>query len=263
MSSTPTIPGPPAVAMREVTVGALRRSGVVVAEDVNWAVAPGDYWVVAAPQGSGKSDFLQLTAGLMPPAAGRYEFFGGEMPIYEEDRLPQRLRLGLVFDGGQLFNQLTVAENVALPWRYHRNLSPAEAEPDVRRMLAWTGLTDWAEHTPGALARSWQKRVGLARALMLRPEVLLVDNPLAGLDLRHRGWWLDFLGQLSRGEEPVAGRPVTLVVTADDLRPWRNRARQFAVLKDRRLVVLGGREQLEAAGDELVRELLAASTPGD
>jgi ABC-type transporter Mla maintaining outer membrane lipid asymmetry ATPase subunit MlaF len=248
--------------MRGVAVGSMREPGAMVLEDVNWSVAPGDFWVVGGLQGSGKSDFFLVTGGLMAPADGTYCFFGTPMPIFEEHRLSQRLRLGIVFDGGQLLNHLTVSENVSLPLRYHCNLTKAEAEPEVQEMLRLCELGPWADSTPGAFGRNWQKRVGLARALMLKPDVLLLDNPLAGLDLRHRGWWLNFLGRLSRGHAWMNGRPVTLVVTADDLRPWQNRARHFAVLKNRRLVVLGGWDQLQAAGDEMVQELLAVAPPG-
>ena len=178
------------------------------------------------------------------------------MPIFEETRLQARLRLGMVFEGGQLFNHLTVWENVALPLRYHRNLSRAEAEPRVQEILEALELGPWADSTPGAIGRNWQKRVGLARALVLEPEVLLIDSPLTGLDLRHANWWLSFLGQLSKGQKLLQGRSVTLVVTAADLHPWTKRARHFAVLRDKRLVVLGSREQLEAANEELTHELL-------
>jgi ABC-type transporter Mla maintaining outer membrane lipid asymmetry ATPase subunit MlaF len=106
------------------------------------------------------------------------------------------------------------------------------------------------------MGRNWRKRVGLARALMLKPEVLLLDNPLTGLDLRHANWWLNFLEQLNKGCDFMGGRAVTLVVTAEDLRPWRNRARQFAVLKNKRLVVLGNWAQVEAASAEMVHELM-------
>jgi len=260
MNPSPTTPARPAIEMHGVSVGAIRDLDMLVLEDVNWSVAPGEFWVIGGLQGAGKSNFLMMTSGLMPPTAGTYCFFGGEMPIFEEERLKERLRLGFVFEGGRLFNHLTVAENISLPLRYHQNLNKSRVAVEVQRMLELTGLTPWADSTPGAMVRNWQKRVGLARALMLRPEVLLLDNPLAGLDMQHRGWWLDFLEQLSKGHEWLNARPATLVVTADDLRPWRNRARHFGVLKDKRFTVLGTREQLEMAGDGLARELLASAT---
>ena len=182
------------------------------------------------------------------------------MPIFEDARLKQRLRLGLVFDGGQLLHHLTVAENVALPLRYHRNLSPTEVTARVNELLKHTELAPWADSTPGNLGRSWQKRAGLARALALEPEVLLVDSPLAGLDPRHVHWWLGFLDQLSQGHRVLQGRPVTLVVTAADFRPWKGHARRFAALRNRGFVVLGAWGQLEAASEELVRELLTERT---
>ena len=255
-------PSDAVVEMRGVGVGTMRDFHIHVLENVNWSVARGDFWVVGGLQGSGKSDLLLLTAGLMPPVEGTYFFEGEEMPIFEDARLEQRLRLALVFEEGQLLNHLTVAENVSLPLRYHRNLSKADVVDEVRRMLEAMELAPWAGNTPGALSRNWRKRVGLARALMLRPEVLLMDNPLGGLDLRHRNWWLNFLGQLSKGHDWMQNRPVTLVVTADDLRPWRRHARQFAVLKNKRFTVLGAWDQVESAGSDLVDELVAAPAPG-
>ena len=246
----------PAIEMRGVAAGTMRDPGSVAVEEVNWSVASGDFWVVAGLQGPGKSDFLMMAGGLVAPAQGLYHFFGEEMPIFEDADLPERLRLGFVFDGGQLFNHLTVFENVALPLRYHRNSSEAEAEIEVRQMLGRTGLEPWADSTPAALGRNWRKRVGLARALILKPEVLLLDNPLTGLDLRHLNWWLKFLEQLNTSCDFMEGRPVTLVVTAEDLRSWRNRARQFAILKNKRLVVLGNWTQVEAASAEMVHELM-------
>jgi ABC-type transporter Mla maintaining outer membrane lipid asymmetry ATPase subunit MlaF len=247
-----------AIDMRGVSVGALRDLSRVVIEDVNWSVTIGDFWAIGGLQGSGKSDFLMLTGGMTAPVSGTYCLLGQEMPIFEDHRLAERLRLGFVFENGQLFNHLTVSENISLPIRYHLKLSEAEAEAEVQKMLDLTELVPWADSTPGTMARNWQRRAGLARALMLRPEVLLLDNPLAGLDLRHRGWWLDLLEQLSRGHEWMNGRPMTLVVTTNDLRLWRGRARQFAVLKDKHLVSLGDWARVEAASDDLVRELMVS-----
>ena len=257
MTDHPTVrAGVPAIEMTGVAVSALRDPDTTVGEGINWTVNAGDYWVVAGPHGSGKSDFLMLTGGLMAPRQGQYRFLGEGMPIFEESRLKERLRLGLVFDGGQLFNHLTVAENVALPLRYHHNLSQIDANAAVSDLLECTELAPWGQSMPGTLGRGWQKRAGLARALALKPEVLLVDNPLAGLDPRQVHWCLGFLDQLSKGHSLTDGRPVTLVVTTADFRPWECHARQFAVLRNRGFVVLGAWEQLETASEDMERELL-------
>ena len=254
---------PPALHLRGVAVSSSRDARLAVVEEVDWTVAAGEFWVVGAPQHSGKSDFLLLAGGLASPLRGEYFFLGERMPIFEESRLGHRLKLGLVFDGGRLFSQLTVAENIALPLRYHGNLAPAEVESRMAALLELTGLTPWAHHTPGQLGRSWQQRVGLARALGLRPEVLLLDSPLTGLDVRHTIWWLDFLDQLSRGHSFLAGRPVTLVATADDLRPWRRHANRVACLAARRLRVLGDWRAAEDCAEAVVRELLPKEPSGD
>jgi ABC-type transporter Mla maintaining outer membrane lipid asymmetry ATPase subunit MlaF len=244
-------PGVPAISMRGVVTGQLRDQRTVAIEAADWTVAPGEFWALAGLQGSGKTDFLMMTAGLMPPQAGEYLLFGERMPIFEQDRLAARLRLGVVFDGGQLFNHLTVTENVAIALRYHHNLTCEEAEPVVKQWLEATELEPWSDSTPGALGRNWQKRAGLARALILKPEVLLVDNPLAGLDLRHTSWWLGFLEQLSRGHDLLDKRPMTIIVTGADLRHWRKIAQHFAILRDKQFKVLGNWSQIEAATEEL------------
>jgi len=256
MEANPSRTESPVIEMKGVSVGSMRDQSTVVIEEVDWAVAAGDYWVLAGLQGTGKSDFLMMTAGLMPPGTGTYRSYGETMPIFDEERLPTRLRLGLVFDGGQLFNHLTVSENIALPSRYHRNLAEEEASGPTRGWMEAMELGPWADSTPGTIGRNWQKRAGLARALILKPDILLVDNPLGGLDLRHSYWWLGFLDQLSKGHPLMEGKPVTLVVTASDLRPWKDRARQFAILRERRFVVLGNWRQVEAASQELLHELM-------
>jgi putative ABC transport system ATP-binding protein len=249
-------PGALLLEMRGVTIGALRDAERVVAMDVNWTVAPGDFWVVAGLQGAGKSDFLMTVAGLLPPRAGDYRLFGEPRPVFDEHRLAERLRFGLVFEGGQLLNQLTVFENVALPLRYHRNRTREDVEPDARAMLAAMELLPWAASTPGAMPRPWRTRAGLARALMLRPEVLLVDGPLGGVDRRHAQWWLNFLGELACGHALFGGRPVTLVATAEDFRPWQGRGRQFAVLAEQRFTALGDWAAVERSDASAVRVLL-------
>lgn len=252
--------GMAAIDMRGVTVGALRDSKIIVAKEVNWRVEPGDFWVVAGLHGSGKSDLLMLAGGVMAPICGTYEFQGESMPIFAEERLAHRLKLGLVFDGGCLFNQLTVAENIALPFRYHRNLTEAQTEPYVATLIEMMELAPYATTLPSALGRNWQRRAALARALILKPELLLLDSPLAGLDQREQNWWFGFLDQLSHGHPYFAGRPVTLVVATANLRSWRGQARRFALMENRRFTVLGDWATVEQSRDPLVRELLTEST---
>jgi putative ABC transport system ATP-binding protein len=248
----------PVIEMRGVTVGAMRDLTSTVIAGVNWSAAAGEFWIVAGPQQSGKSDFLMLTAGLMAPLAGSYKLFGRETQSFGEAELAQRLRVGLVFEGGQLFNQLTIAENVALPLRYHKDLPPDAVAAAVKSLLDLMELTPLTDVTPANVAANWRQRAALARALALKPELLLLDNPLAGLTARHLQWWLPFLDQLWRGHEFYGGRPMTIVATTDDLRPWESARRKFALLRDGRFVLLGAWGQVEAANDAVVKELLAA-----
>jgi ABC-type transporter Mla maintaining outer membrane lipid asymmetry ATPase subunit MlaF len=252
----------PVIEMTGVNVGSMQHPGVTVLEDVNWRVEAGDYWLLAGMHGSGKSDFMAMTGGLMPPRAGSYRLFGREMPVFDEEELTERLRLGLVFEDGHLLRRLTVAENLFLPLQYHRGAKRHEAAERVAAMLELTDLAHWADTPSGTLGRNWQKRLGLARALMLEPEVLVLDNPLGGLDLRHTVWWLDFLDQLSAGGGYLQGRRMTLVATGEDLRLWQHRAGNFALLKQGRLVTLGRRPALAGHSEPLVKELLAEGFGG-
>lgn len=228
----------PVLEMLEFTATSLRDVDAVLVADVNWRVAAGDFWCVSGAGGSGKSEFLLLAAGLLAPLRGTLKLFGEELPETEEAQLEQRLKLGFVFDGGNLFNHLTVAENLALPLRYHRELSVSELSERVETLLEFAELTPWANSTPGALGRNWQKRAGLMRAVALQPELLLLDNPLGGADARHAAWWQTTLGQLAAGHWSMPDkRATTLVVTTDDAQLWQNRARQFARLQDGRFEV--------------------------
>src|SRR5271154_4325283 len=93
----------PVIEMRAVEIGSMHDLGFTVLENVNWSVAPGEFWIVAGQQHSGKSDFLMMTAGLMPPMNGSYKFFGNETRIFDESQLADRLRIGFIFENASLF----------------------------------------------------------------------------------------------------------------------------------------------------------------
>jgi ABC-type transporter Mla maintaining outer membrane lipid asymmetry ATPase subunit MlaF len=257
MATTFADPSVPALEMRDVSVTTLRDAREIVIEGVNWTVAAGDFWAVAGLLRSGKSDLMALAAGITRPALGSCRLFGKELVAgFEHERLALRLRIGLVFDGGRLLHHLTLAENIALPLRYHFNDGGAPIDQRIRALLELTGLEPWADQHPADVNRNWQQRIGLARALALKPEVLLLDNPLTGLDPRDAAWWLEIVDVLAAGHTIVDGKPLTLVVTGDDLRPWRNRARQFAILKNRQFIPLGTRGDLAGHAEPLLQDLL-------
>ena len=254
-----TATGSPALELIGVTITALHSPDRVVLRDVNWRIDTGDFWVVAGLHHSGKSDLMCLVAGLMPPHAGTRRIFGERLGMSPE-QASIRLRLGLVFDGGQLLSHLTVRQNIALPLLYHRSSDPQGAESAVNSLLELTELTPWADRLPNDVGRNWRQRAGLARALALRPEVLLLDSPLTGLDPVDTQWWTDLLGALSRGHSIVDGRPLTLVATADDLRPWRRLANRFAILQNQRFVAIEPDTVCTVPDEALLQQLLGRRT---
>lgn len=235
--------------------GSTEEAGV---EQVQWQVHAGDYWVVVGHADAGKSALLATAAGLLRPLVGCHRLFGNDSSTLTGHALTEARRcIGFVPEGGaRLLQHLTLAENIALPLRYHQNLSPEQAAPRVNPLLEGLELEPLANSTPGQVNRGVRQRANLARALVLRPLVLMLDNPLVGLSPAQVRWWLDLLDQLARGHDGLGLPPMTLVVTSEDLRPWLSRGRQFALLKDGRWVLLGDRETLAPAHNSNLSEFL-------
>lgn len=256
-----TIARPIVIEMLNATVSSVDVPGLLLVEDVNWRVTLNEFWVIGGLPGSGRSDLLATAAGLQRPSSGVLRLFGNDSgQLNEQELLRARLRIGFVFEmGGRLFNDLTVIENVALPLRFHRNWTDAKALERAAAVLELTGLSALAHSTPVQISQSWRQRVGLARALALEPEVLILNNPLLGLEPRQAAWWLEFLDRLWMGHQFMKDRRMTMVVTTHDLRTWIEPGRQFALMKEKRWLPLGGRDEVMASVDPLVRELLTAS----
>jgi ABC-type transporter Mla maintaining outer membrane lipid asymmetry ATPase subunit MlaF len=262
MSQNPsTQSAEPLVEMINVTVTAHQNGDLPVLENINWTIRRGDFWVVGGLPDSGKSDLLTTSVGLTRLISGSLRLFGHDASNIEGDALSDyRCRIGLVFgDGGRIFEHLTVLENIALPWCYHHNCPVNEALPRVAEILDATGLEFLAARNAGRLSRSWRQRASLARALILHPEVLLLDNPLAGLDPRQSTWCLEFLHSLAAGHALYAGKPLTLVVATDDLRPWLKPGRQFGLLKQKHWTPLPDSPELFLAKEPLLEDLLSKS----
>jgi ABC-type sulfate/molybdate transport systems ATPase subunit len=220
-------------------------------------VLPRDFWVVAGPQHSGKSDLLMHAAGLINPVSGTCCLFGRDSKEFDETQFAERQRVGFVFPDGRLFNHFTIAENVALPLRYHKNLPDDEMAHTMETLLELVELTPCAKLKPGNVAAVWRQRAALARALVMKPELLLLDNPNGGLIERHRRWLVNFLDQLWHGHEFFGGRPMTIVATTDDLNAWQHPNRRFAALHEGNFSVLGSWGGEEFSRHHAVKELLS------
>lgn len=246
----------PLVEMNSVQVTALHDASLTVLKDVNWTIHSGEFWVVAGPPHSGKSDLLLHAAGLIVPRAGSCRVFGIEAVNFGENQLVERLRIGYVFADGKLFHQLTIAENIALPLQYHRDLPADDTAKLVATLLELLELGPFANLKPSNVAAVWRHRAALARALALKPDLLLLDNPNSGLTVGHRRWLVEFLDQLWHGHDFFDRQPVTIVITTEDLPVWEHPGRRFAVVEAGSFTNLGTWGNDDFTNHQTIKELL-------
>lgn len=234
-------------------------TGEVPLRDISWSVQRGEWWVITGPPSCGKSALLQTLGVLHPVSQGELRLFGRTISSTMGDDLATiRRGIGLLFEGGgHLFEHSTVLENVALPLRYHHDLSLEDAAEQVRPTLEACGLEAIAGQSLRHVSRALRRRIALARTLALRPEIMLLDNPAGGLDPAQLRWWRGFLSQLHAGHPLFDQQPMTLVLATDDLRPWLPFGQQFAVVRDQTLTPLGNREELHGRHAGLLAQLLA------
>ena len=224
---------------------------------VDWTVRPGELWVVGGLLSSGKTDLAMTAAGALPPSRGSIKLFGQPMQQgFTDEEIHERLRIGLVHDGGLLLRHLTVAQNIALPLRYHHNATEEDVASRLNAWLSAMDLTSLANARSSTVNRNWAQRAGLARACILSPEVLVLDNPLTGLDPHQAHWWLTTLAALAAGHRLMTFHKMTLIVTCDDFRPWVAPGRKYAVLHNRRFAVLPEDQN----PNELAQALLDSAT---
>jgi phospholipid/cholesterol/gamma-HCH transport system ATP-binding protein len=154
-----------------------------VIDNLSFTIQRGETMVIMGGSGCGKSTLLRHIIGVMKPTAGSVKIFGEEITTMNDRQIEDiRRRFGMLFQSGALLASLTVGENVALPLLQHTDMSDEEIEDIVTRKLQMVGLSGFNDLKPSEISGGMRKRVGLARALALDPELLFSDEPTSGLD---------------------------------------------------------------------------------
>ncbi len=209
---------------------------------VDFDVFRGECLVVLGRSGSGKSVTIRHLNGLEPPDHGSVVFDGIDLAgLSERELFPLRRRIGMLFQGGALFDSMTVFENVAFPLREHTKLTESEIEKKVNEKLALVRLNDVLEKMPSDLSGGMKKRAALARSLALDPEAMLFDEPTTGLDPITSAT----IGHLIQSIRHDLG--VTSVVVTHDLPLARRVADRIAFLDQGRFDFIGTWDEAEQA----------------
>ena len=171
---------------------------------VDLRIDAGEFVAVTGPSGSGKSSLLNILGCLDHPSSGRYLVEGRDVATLDDEASSdiRNRRIGFVFQSFHLLPRLTVLENVLLPLRFHRE-PPAEAPERARELLERVGLGARGGHRPGELSGGQMQRAAIARALLLRPALLLADEPTGNLDSKSAADVLGLIDEVHKGGQTV------------------------------------------------------------
>ena len=224
---------------------------LVVLEDLSLDLMPGQTTVLMGPSGVGKSVFLKLLVGLLYPDDGHIWVTGVDVTRAKERQLRQvRKKLGMLFQEGALFDSMTVGENVAFPLRRHTKMTEPQIREVVDEKLQRVGLPGIEHKMPSQLSGGMRRRVGLARAIVLDPEIVLFDEPTTGLDPITS----DSIDRLIAEMKQALG--ITFVVISHDIVGTFRIADQIGMLYKGRLVAFGTPDEIKRSRDPVMRQFL-------
>lgn len=236
-----------------IEVDALKKSfgAQRVLQGIDFQVAQAETLAVLGRSGTGKSVLLRLMIGLQQPDSGCVRIHGEEIGSLNPDQLNEvRKKMGFLFQQGALYDSLSVEENVAFPLNRHTKLKDEERKQKVKELLTSVGMDRDLNKMPSEISGGMRKRVGLARALALDPDILLFDEPTAGLD----PITADEIGALI--VDLKKKRKITAVVVTHDIHGARKFADRLVLLRDGEIAMEGTFADLQKSKDSFVMQFL-------
>lgn len=228
-----------------------------VLKDISFNVHRGETLVIMGGSGCGKSTLLRHMIGSMKPTSGSVRIFGEEIATMSEGEIGRvRQRFGMLFQSGALLASLTVGENVALPLFQHTDKSPDEIEEIVKQKLQMVGLTGFEDLKPAEISGGMKKRVGLARALALDPELLFSDEPTSGLDPIMTAVVDQLTLKLAHGSH------MTAVVVSHDMTSAFRIATRMIMLGHGSIVAQGTPEEIRTSTNPEVHQFINGEADG-
>ena len=213
--------------------------------------------VILGRSGCGKSVLLKLITGLISPDHGAVLFEGKDITKFSRQKLfDMRMHFGMLFQGAALFDSMTVGENVGLPLVKHGYKSDEEIREIVFKKLRLIGLTDVYESYPSQLSGGMKKRVGLARAIVMEPQVVLYDEPTTGLD----PIMADVINKLIR--ELQHELDITTVVVTHDINSAYKVGDRMTMLHEGKIIYSGTPEETRGTDNEIVRQFIEGRAEG-
>ena len=228
-----------------------------VLEDITCEIPKGKITLMLGPSGTGKSVFLKHLVGLLKPDRGEIWIDGKNVPSLNEKELYEvRRKFGVLFQDGALFGSMNIYDNVAFPLREHTKKKESEVNDIVSEKLQMVGLRGAEKKLPGEISGGMKKRAGLARALVLDPEIVLFDEPDSGLDPVRTA----FLNELTMDLNKQLG--ATFIVVTHDIATAKQVADFIGMLYRRNLVKFGPAREMFSSDIPVVRQFLAGDTEG-
>jgi len=226
-------------------------NGLTVLDGISLDVFAGQTTVIIGPSGCGKSVLLKHIVGLLRPDSGKVFFHDAEVSAMAERKLAEvRRRMGFLFQGGALFDSMTVRENITFPMEEHGLGDRSSRRAKCREVLSLVGLEGYEKRLPEELSGGQKKRVALARAIVLRPELILYDEPTTGLDPVRA----DLINELIIKLQSVLG--TTAVVVTHDMSSARKVADRILMLHEGRFLADTTADGLAGIDNEVVRRFV-------